>query len=42
MSVLEIQKKVPLSRPTLYRLLQTLAAKGLVRAEGEPQRFALD
>jgi DNA-binding IclR family transcriptional regulator len=42
MSVLEIQKKVPLSRPTLYRLLQTLAAKGLVRVEGEPQRFALD
>jgi IclR family acetate operon transcriptional repressor len=42
MSVLEIQRKVPLSRPTLYRLLQTLAAKGLVRAQGEPQRFALD
>ncbi len=42
MSVLEIQKKVRLSRPTLYRLLQTLAAKGLVRVEGEPQRFALD
>jgi DNA-binding IclR family transcriptional regulator len=42
MSVLEIQKKVPLSRPTLYRLLQTLAAKGLIRVEGEPQRFALD
>jgi IclR family transcriptional regulator, acetate operon repressor len=42
MSVLEIQKKVPLSRPTLYRLLQTLAVKGLVRAEGEPRRFALD
>ena len=42
MSVLEIQQKVPLSRPTLYRLLQTLAGKGLVRAEGDPQRFALD
>jgi DNA-binding IclR family transcriptional regulator len=42
MSVLEIQRKVPLSRPTLYRLLQTLMAKGLVRAEGDPQRFALD
>ncbi len=42
MSVLEIQRKVPLSRPTLYRLLQTLIAKGLVRAEGDPQRFALD
>jgi DNA-binding IclR family transcriptional regulator len=42
MSVLEIQQRVPLSRPTLYRLLQTLTAKGLVRAQGEPQRFALD
>jgi IclR family transcriptional regulator, acetate operon repressor len=42
MSVLEIQRSVPLSRPTLYRLLQTLIAKGLVRAEGDPQRFALD
>src|SRR5262245_1908302 len=42
MSVLEIQRRVPLSRPTLYRLLQTLIAKGLVRAEGDPQRFALD
>lgn len=42
MSVLEIQQRVPLSRPTLYRLLQTLVAKGLVRAQGEPQRFALD
>lgn len=42
MSVLEIQQRVPLSRPTLYRLLHTLAAKGLVRASGEPQRFSLD
>lgn len=42
MSVIEIQRKVPLSRPTLYRLLQTLIAKGLVRVEGDPQRFALD
>jgi DNA-binding IclR family transcriptional regulator len=42
MSVLEIQQKVPLSRPTLYRLLQTLIVKNLVRAEGDPQRFALD
>jgi DNA-binding IclR family transcriptional regulator len=42
MSVLDIQRKVPLSRPTLYRLLQTLITKGLVRAEGDPQRFALD
>jgi|SRR5262249_8719430 len=42
MSVLEIQEKVLLSRPTLYRLLQTLIAKNLIRAEGDPQRFALD
>ena len=42
MSVLEIQQRVPLSRPTLYRLLRTLIAKGLVRAQGEPARFALD
>jgi IclR family transcriptional regulator, acetate operon repressor len=42
MSVLEIQRKVPLSRPTLYRLLQTLMSKNLVRVEGNPQRFALD
>jgi DNA-binding IclR family transcriptional regulator len=42
MSVVEIQKKVRLSRPTLYRLLHTLAENGLVRADGDPQRFALD
>src|SRR3974390_2127712 len=42
MSVLEIQKAVGLSRPTLYRILETLASKGLVRAHGEPQRFSLD
>ena len=42
MSVLDIQERVPLSRPTLYRLLQTLTAKGLVRCSGDPQRFSLD
>jgi IclR family transcriptional regulator, acetate operon repressor len=42
MSVLEIQKVVGLSRPTLYRILETLAAKGFVRAHGTPQRFSLD
>ncbi len=42
MSVLELQKKVRLSRPTLYRLLQTLAAKGMIKAAGEPQRYSLD
>jgi IclR family transcriptional regulator, acetate operon repressor len=42
MSVIEIQEKVNLSRPTVYRLLETLAAHGLVRAYGTPQRFSLD
>lgn len=42
MSVLEIQERVRLSRPTLYRLLHTLAQKGMIRAFGEPQRFSLD
>lgn len=41
MSVIEIQRVVGLSRPTLYRLLHTLALKGLIKAEGEPQRFRL-
>jgi DNA-binding IclR family transcriptional regulator len=41
MSVLELQQRVGLSRPTLYRLLHTLAARGLIRAEGDPQRFTL-
>jgi IclR family transcriptional regulator, acetate operon repressor len=42
MSVLELQKRVRLSRPTLYRLLDTLADKGLIRAVGTPQRYTLD
>ncbi len=41
MSVVELQRVLGLSRPTLYRLLQTLVSKGLVRADGEPQRFSL-
>jgi len=42
MSVIDLQERVRLSRPTLYRLLETLAAHGLVRAHGTPQRFSLD
>jgi DNA-binding IclR family transcriptional regulator len=42
MSVLEIEKVVGLRRPTLYRILETLASKGFVRAHGIPQRFSLD
>ncbi|MCP3446106.1 IclR family transcriptional regulator [Bradyrhizobium sp. CCGUVB14] len=41
MSVIEIQKRVGLSRPTLYRLLHTLSTCGLIHAEGDPQRFKL-
>jgi IclR family transcriptional regulator, acetate operon repressor len=42
MSVLEIEKKVGLNRPTVYRLLETLASHGLIRPHGTPQRFSLD
>jgi IclR family transcriptional regulator, acetate operon repressor len=42
MSVLDVQKQVGLSRPTLYRLLETLAARGFIRVQGTPQRFSLD
>ncbi len=37
----ELLKRVDLSRPTLYRLLQTLEQKGFVASSGNPQRFAL-
>jgi len=42
LGVTDIQRDVKLSRPTLYRLLNALERKGLVRSDGEPQRFALD
>lgn len=42
MSVLEISERVGLSPPTVYRLLETLASQGLIRAHGTPQRFSLD
>jgi DNA-binding IclR family transcriptional regulator len=41
LSVGELLKRVDLSRPTLYRLLQTLEQKGFVVSSGNPQRFAL-
>ncbi len=41
LSVAEIRKIVPLSRPTLYRLLETLVATDMLHAEGNPQRFRL-
>lgn len=37
----ELLARVDLSRPTLYRLLYTLQAKGFVAATGDPQRFRL-
>lgn len=42
LSVLEIQEIAQLSRPTIYRLLETLARRGYVRAHGSPQRYSLD
>src|SRR5262249_44690526 len=42
MSVVELEKRIGLNRPTVYRLLETLAAHGLIRAHGTPQRFSLD
>ncbi|MDX2159339.1 MAG: IclR family transcriptional regulator [Hyphomicrobiaceae bacterium] len=42
LSVLELQEIVGLSRPTLYRLLETLGSHGLIRIHGSPQRFSLD
>lgn len=39
--VADLVKRVGLSRPTLYRLLNTLEKKGFVSSSGEPQRFRL-
>ena len=39
--VADIVKLVGLSRPTLYRLLNTLEKKGFVSSSGDPQRFRL-
>jgi DNA-binding IclR family transcriptional regulator len=41
LSVTDLQKRLSLSRPTLYRVLHALERKGLVRSFGEPQRFEL-
>lgn len=41
LSVTDLQKRTGLSRPTLYRILATLDAKGVIRSFGEPQRFEL-
>ena len=41
-TVAELQGELGISRPTLYRLLQTLQRQGLVRGSGEPLRYTLD
>jgi DNA-binding IclR family transcriptional regulator len=41
LSVAQLQKRVALSRPTLYRLLGTLEQSGFLLSSGEPQRFRL-
>lgn len=41
-TVAEMQADLGISRPTLYRLLQTLQRLGLVRGSGEPLRYTLD
>jgi IclR family acetate operon transcriptional repressor len=41
LSVTDLQKRTGLSRPTLYRILATLAGKGVIRSFGDPQRFEL-
>ncbi len=41
MGVTDLQKRLELDRPTLYRILATLEGKGLIRSHGEPQRFEL-
>jgi len=38
----ELQKRVGLSRPTLYRVLSTLISRNFVRKDGEPPRYRLD
>ena len=41
LSVTELLRRVPLTRPTLYRLLYSLQEHGFVTAFGQPQRFRL-
>ena len=41
LSATELLKRLPLSRPTLYRLLYTLEEHGFIASFGDPQRFRL-
>jgi len=42
LSIGEIEKKVGLSRPTLYRILSTLIRRSFVRKDGDPPRYQFD
>jgi IclR family acetate operon transcriptional repressor len=42
MTVAELQRRIGISRPTLYRLLATLESEGLVKGAGDPLRYQLD
>lgn len=42
LSLSELGRRVRLNRPTLYRMLSTLAKRGLVRQAGDPPRYRLD
>ena len=41
MNVAELQDVLGIARPTLYRMLRTLEAKGLVRMVGDPRRYEI-
>jgi IclR family transcriptional regulator, acetate operon repressor len=41
-SIGEIEKRVKLSRPTLYRILSSLNRRAFVRKDGDPPRYRLD
>src|SRR5579885_1210924 len=42
LSISDIEKRLGLPRPTLYRLLRTLQEQRLVRVIGDPPRYRLD
>ena len=42
LSIGEIEKRVRLSRPTLYRILSTFIRRNFVRKSGDPPRYRLD
>jgi DNA-binding IclR family transcriptional regulator len=41
MDVTELEERLGLPRPTLYRMLRTLEARGLLGSSGEPRRYEL-